>query len=972
MRNEKIILAEIDVDIKPYIESQKTLENQLKILLDKQMEMFASGKKNTQEYKELTQTINTLNEKYNVQAKLISEKLKANEKLIAKQKALEASIAKTNKTENEYVKNNKKLIKLRSELNVNSDNYQKNLDLINTKLQENNKWISENASAQTRLNTTFDGYKSQVKDSFNQINLLNGGLGGFISRAQEAGGVMPLLSSGLKGITSGIGGMTKASLSFIATPIGAIIAALGLAFKAVSSYLTGTQEGMDKLTAVTRPLQSVFSALMTVFQNVGKFLVDAFSNPVESIEKFATLIKDNIVNRFTGLLELIPNLGKAIGLLFKGEFSEAAKVAADAAGKVALGTENITDKISEAAAETNSYLTEAYNRGKKIDELQKALDKSLAEYTKNTSKLSIELDKQNTIADDTNRTFEERETAAKKAIDTATAHNKLIADRMQQEIELLRIKYQENGFTDAEKAELADLVAKRNEAIAQHQAGEKALYDKVDSIHSEHETKEKERRQKQRDANSEEAKRLQLNLDLYMQAQSQKEMSAEEEIAYLKNIQEQKTAIAKAEFAATARTKNDELALKLKLNQIEIDSSKEQAEVAIANANLKLANYLENHKSKITAETELTAEIIAEENKRLEGIKEQKLKTLAVELGTNDEIIKAKRAKNQLLSEEDLAYLAQKEEIENEHKATVKENNEALEEQEKAEKVAKHEEEFQQKLALAANEYDQQRIIENERYAQELAEIEQRKIDENLSDQASNALKEQAQKNHSANLEEIKKAEFNNKVELAKGAYNNIATILGKESEAGKAMAIAQATIDTFKSAVSAYGAMSGIPIVGPALGALAAGAAVVAGVKNVKKIASTKPAKAPKAEKGALFNIGGNRHSNGGTMFTGADGTQFEAEQGELIGVMNRNAASHFMAFNNAFPAGGSSPSTSNYFANGGIVSRDIATPGVNTDELATKIAQANSNIPAPVVSVQDIVTEGDSYVQVRQGADF
>ena len=113
---------------------------------------------------------------------------------------------------------------------------------------------------------------------------------------------------------------------------------------------------------------------------------------------------------------------------------------------------------------------------------------------------------------------------------------------------------------------------------------------------------------------------------------------------------------------------------------------------------------------------------------------------------------------------------------------------------------------------------------------------------------------------------------------------------------------------------------------------------------------------------------IGGNRHSAGGTLFTGADGTRFEAEQGELIGVMNRNAAAHFMAFNNAFPAGGGN--APNYFAGGGIVSREIASPGLNTDELAAKIAQANRSIPAPVVAVQDIITQGNSYVQVRDAA--
>ena len=210
-------------------------------------------------------------------------------------------------------------------------------------------------------------------------------------------------------------------------------------------------------------------------------------------------------------------------------------------------------------------------------------------------------------------------------------------------------------------------------------------------------------------------------------------------------------------------------------------------------------------------------------------------------------------------------------------------------------------------------------------------------------------------------------AVLNNKLDLANSTFGSMATIMGKESAAGKAMAVAQATIDTYKSAVSAYSSMSGIPIVGPALGAVAAAAAVAAGIANVKKITSTK---APKAEKGALFSIGGKRHSAGGTMFTCADGTQFEAEQGELIGVMNRNAARHFMAFNNAFPAGGTT--TPNYFAGGGIVSREIAQQGLNTDELAAKIAEANRTLPPPVVAVQDIINEGNSYIRVRDSANF
>lgn len=59
--------------------------------------------------------------------------------------------------------------------------------------------------------------------------------------------------------------------------------------------------------------------------------------------------------------------------------------------------------------------------------------------------------------------------------------------------------------------------------------------------------------------------------------------------------------------------------------------------------------------------------------------------------------------------------------------------------------------------------------------------------------------------------------------------------------EIQKAASIAQATIDTYTSAVSAYKSLAGVPVVGPALGVAAAAAAIGAGLMNIKKIASTK-----------------------------------------------------------------------------------------------------------------------------------
>ena len=73
----------------------------------------------------------------------------------------------------------------------------------------------------------------------------------------------------------------------------------------------------------------------------------------------------------------------------------------------------------------------------------------------------------------------------------------------------------------------------------------------------------------------------------------------------------------------------------------------------------------------------------------------------------------------------------------------------------------------------------------------------------------------------------------------------NLAELFAGESEREqkkafkiqKAANIAQATIDTYASAVSSYRSLSGVPVVGPVLGGIAAAAAVTAGLLNIKSI---------------------------------------------------------------------------------------------------------------------------------------
>jgi len=63
--------------------------------------------------------------------------------------------------------------------------------------------------------------------------------------------------------------------------------------------------------------------------------------------------------------------------------------------------------------------------------------------------------------------------------------------------------------------------------------------------------------------------------------------------------------------------------------------------------------------------------------------------------------------------------------------------------------------------------------------------------------------------------------------------------LLGKETAAGKALAVASTTISTISSAQKAYESTIGIPFVGPVLAPINAGLAIAGGIMNVKKILS-------------------------------------------------------------------------------------------------------------------------------------
>lgn len=103
------------------------------------------------------------------------------------------------------------------------------------------------------------------------------------------------------------------------------------------------------------------------------------------------------------------------------------------------------------------------------------------------------------------------------------------------------------------------------------------------------------------------------------------------------------------------------------------------------------------------------------------------------------------------------------------------------------------------------------------------------------------AQEEALKQEHEAKLAEIEKARQMASLNLAGDFFGHLSALQKTESSKaraiGKAAAIAEATINTYRAATAAYAAMAGIPVVGPALGVTAAGAAIAAGMANVSAI---------------------------------------------------------------------------------------------------------------------------------------
>ena len=209
-------------------------------------------------------------------------------------------------------------------LEVNTKDAQKSLKGLEKGVEDVNKEVKDTSKTTQQMGGTLDKIS-----------------GGAVSK-------FGAFKSAVAGVTTGFKSLRVA---IIATGIGALL----IAVTALGQAFTRSEEGQNKFAKILGVIGSVTGNLLDLLADLGESIISVFENPKQAIKDFANLIKENITNRFDGLLNLIPQIGKAIGLLFEGEFTKAGKVAADAVGKVVLGIDSVTDSVNGAIESVKEF-----------------------------------------------------------------------------------------------------------------------------------------------------------------------------------------------------------------------------------------------------------------------------------------------------------------------------------------------------------------------------------------------------------------------------------------------------------------------------------------------------------------------------------------------------------------------------------------------------------------------------------------
>jgi hypothetical protein len=185
--------------------------------------------------------------------------------------------------------------------------------------------------------------------------------------------------------------MTGAAKAFIATPIGAIIAAIVVVLQTLNTWLHSSEEGERALSEVTGYFSGILTQLKEIVITVGKAIYQAFSDPKKAVNELWKIIKENLVNRIEGLGGIFKSLAKIMKDVFTGEWGSIGddfKGLTNEVMKTATGVDNLAEKMQNYVKGVNDAATATAKLSKRQYDLDRQKSKWQNEEAELDNKIS--------------------------------------------------------------------------------------------------------------------------------------------------------------------------------------------------------------------------------------------------------------------------------------------------------------------------------------------------------------------------------------------------------------------------------------------------------------------------------------------------------------------------------------------------------------------------------------------------------
>ena len=304
---KEIIIGELNIDTVAFLKSATDTKNKIDELKLAQKELQKSGEPLGEQFIKNEVELKKLNVEYNAQKSTLIALSNTNNEFRNSTEAVAESLNKEVTSLAEAKKNNQELLKLRENLNVKTPEGAKALELINNKLDDNNKFIENNVSSLEKQKIGIGNYKTAITGALQDSGLFGGKIGeisnvlgnlkdrlGFISKGfNEAGSQIRNSAADTEGMSLaqksltiatniGSGALNIFKFALAATGIGLVIGAVLLLvgyFKTLDPVVDKVEQAMAGLGATVRVLQVVlvklFSGDFSGFKSLAGDMKDA-------------------------------------------------------------------------------------------------------------------------------------------------------------------------------------------------------------------------------------------------------------------------------------------------------------------------------------------------------------------------------------------------------------------------------------------------------------------------------------------------------------------------------------------------------------------------------------------------------------------------------------------------------------------------------------------------------------------------